>query len=175
MITCPSCKGKGSGWGFMCGPSGDRVGEIPCSRCKRTGEITEEHAQRIEVGNLMHHERIARGVTLREEAKRLGANFGEWSRIEYGSIPETEDGRLAFTKRMQELFPAFKEFRRDGWPFCPVCEEEELYSNRMLVWNGEGERPTLKQCIESGVRCYRCSWDSLQATASASALSQDAK
>lgn len=57
----------------------------------------------------------------------------------------------------------FRRFRDDGWPYCPHCEEDELYSFLMLRWNGEGERPTVAECVSTGMKCYRCGWDSLNA------------
>jgi len=39
-----------------------------------------------------------------------------------------------------------KEFRKDGWPFCPVCGEDELYS-----LSNPGS-------IETIVGCYKCNW-----------------
>jgi hypothetical protein len=52
----------------------------------------------------------------------------------------------------------FKEYRKDGWPFCPRCEEDELYSHLMLGWSNPDSTPTVQQCIESGMTCYQCSW-----------------
>jgi len=52
------------------------------------------------------------------------------------------------------------ETRRDGWPLCPVCGEDELYS--LFFWDGEGERPSMQAWIDHGLRCYRCSYDSQQ-------------
>lgn len=54
---------------------------------------------------------------------------------------------------------AYKEFRKDGWPYCPNCEEDELYSYLMLGWV-KPEPPTLEQCLLHGMKCYRCSWES---------------
>lgn len=54
----------------------------------------------------------------------------------------------------------FKESRADGWPFCPVCEEDELYSLRMLNYHGQGEKPSLADCLAGEMRCYRCAWSS---------------
>jgi hypothetical protein len=56
--------------------------------------------------------------------------------------------------------PTYKEFRKDGWPCCPNCEEDELYSHLMLGWTKD-EPPSVKDCIDSGMKCYRCSWESL--------------
>ena len=54
----------------------------------------------------------------------------------------------------------YKEFRKDGWPLCPRCGEEELYSRVMIAWMGEGERPTLEDCLKGAMTCYRCNWSS---------------
>ena len=55
--------------------------------------------------------------------------------------------------------PAYKEFRKDGWPYCPQCEEDELYSYLMLGWTKD-EPPSVQDCIDAGMECYRCSWKS---------------
>lgn len=51
-------------------------------------------------------------------------------------------------------FYGFTEFRADGWPLCPQCGEDELYS--LLNWNGQGDRPAMIEWIQAGLRCYRC-------------------
>lgn len=48
--------------------------------------------------------------------------------------------------------------RADGWPLCPRCEEDELWSP--LAWDGEGERPPVSAYIAAGLRCYYCGWSS---------------
>jgi hypothetical protein len=58
----------------------------------------------------------------------------------------------------------YKEFRADGWPLCPVCEEDELYSHLMLGWTKD-EPPSVAECIATGMACYRCGWDSGRASA----------
>lgn len=52
----------------------------------------------------------------------------------------------------------YPETRKDGWPLCPVCGEDELWS--ALPWNGDGERPPMQAWIDHGLRCYKCGWDS---------------
>lgn len=54
--------------------------------------------------------------------------------------------------------PEFAAYRADGWPLCPRCGEDELWSP--LVWGGRGERPTVEAYLAAGVRCYRCGWES---------------
>jgi hypothetical protein len=51
----------------------------------------------------------------------------------------------------------FREFRADGWPLCPRCEEDELYSFLALT---EARRVTVAECLADprGFRCYRCDW-----------------
>ena len=49
-------------------------------------------------------------------------------------------------------------YRADGWPCCPGCGEDELFSVLMMRWDGEDERPTLAACFEKEFRCYACRW-----------------
>ena len=44
--------------------------------------------------------------------------------------------------------------RADGWPLCPVCEEDELYS--MFNWDGRGEKPPMEAWLDDGLKCYLC-------------------
>lgn len=61
--------------------------------------------------------------------------------------------------KVTALRAQFKEFRADGWPLCPQCEEDELYSYLMLSWTKD-EPPTIDECIATGMQCYCCSWKS---------------
>lgn len=57
----------------------------------------------------------------------------------------------------------FKERRPDGWPLCPQCEEDELYS-RYSPTCREIEAGTndaiLRLYLACGVKCYFCGWES---------------
>lgn len=44
--------------------------------------------------------------------------------------------------------------RDDGWPLCPSCGEDELWSAKPLSVPLEGET------WAPGLSCYRCDWDS---------------
>lgn len=69
-----------------------------------------------------------------------------------------------FEKRLREIVIAqavYTEFRADGWPFCPSCGEDELYSALMLQWNGLAPSPTLADCLAGEMRCYHCQWSSV--------------
>lgn len=46
------------------------------------------------------------------------------------------------------------EYRADGWPLCPCCGEDELWSP--LIWLDE--RPSIEDFIAAGLRCYLCGW-----------------
>lgn len=106
MITCPSCNGAGGGEGFTCGPGNCGYGFIPCSFCKQSGQVSEDAAKRYKFAKTMAKERRERRTSSREEAARLGVEWGEWTRIENGREPETEVGRVALEKRVGELTPA---------------------------------------------------------------------
>jgi hypothetical protein len=128
-MICPSCKGARESRGIACGPSGCAVRTFRCFTCHGSGEITEAHAARIEYGELMRHDRIRRRVTQREEAARLGCGVGEWSRIEHGGEPETDEGRRALTARQGERLRPQPENVPDrhafeapeGWALCTRC------------------------------------------------------
>lgn len=48
--------------------------------------------------------------------------------------------------------------RADGWPLCPCCGEDELWSP--FVWDGTDPKPPMQAWIGAGLRCYWCAWDS---------------
>lgn len=45
-------------------------------------------------------------------------------------------------------------FRKDGWPLCPFCGDDELWSS--LNWDGQGDRPPVQAYIDAGLTCYAC-------------------
>jgi hypothetical protein len=51
------------------------------------------------------------------------------------------------------------EWRADGWPLCPRCGEDELYS--LLHWDGKGQKPPMSEWLNAGLRCYYCHWSDL--------------
>lgn len=56
--------------------------------------------------------------------------------------------------------PRFTHYRADGWPLCPQCDEDELYSHVCLRWAGKVENPTMADCLAGEFTCYRCNWAS---------------
>jgi hypothetical protein len=49
-------------------------------------------------------------------------------------------------------------YRADGWPDCPRCGNDELWSKVMMAWDGTGERPTMAACYDRSFACYACRW-----------------
>jgi hypothetical protein len=51
----------------------------------------------------------------------------------------------------------FKKTREDGWPLCPGCGEDELFSNLL----DESQKYSIVEYIDHGLKCYRCGfkWD----------------
>lgn len=88
-MICPTCDGAKVGQGIACGPAGSRVGMIMCSTCRGMGEISEERAGWIERGTKLRWFRTARGLSLREAAKRFGVYPAVWSDAEHGKIDPT--------------------------------------------------------------------------------------
>ena len=49
----------------------------------------------------------------------------------------------------------FMAFRQDGWPLCPRCGEDELWT----PWNPPLEADvTLDDYVGRQLRCYACQW-----------------
>lgn len=84
MMTCPKCNGAGIVnvlWRGLPESAGD-VTECPC--CDGKGSITQAHARRLEAGRQLRRDRIARGLSLQQEARRLGIEPRELSDLEWG-------------------------------------------------------------------------------------------
>lgn len=52
----------------------------------------------------------------------------------------------------------YTEYRADGWPLCPHCGEDELYS--LFAWDGSDPKPPMSAWVDHGLKCYRCGFDS---------------
>lgn len=71
--------------------------------------------------------------------------------------------RMSWLCKLDEIRPAPKstshievfERRADGWPLCPHCGEDELWSP--LTWDGD-EKPPLQDFVNAGLSCYYCGW-----------------
>ena len=144
-VECPSCQGRGKSEGLACGPSGGGWRVFECFLCKGTGTVPPVRIERMRVGDLIRRERLERDQSGREESLRIGVDKIEFNHLEFGRGP---------------LIEQFSQFRKDGWPLCPRCEEDELYSNAGMAYAGQGPRPTLAQDYFSGFGCYRCNWKS---------------
>jgi hypothetical protein len=90
-MKCPHCQGEGSGVAVFCGRQGGADGgsfchtrRLTCSTCEGRCEISEEHAERIAAGRRLREDRVARRMSQREEAERLGITPQELSRREQG-------------------------------------------------------------------------------------------
>jgi len=69
-------------------------------------------------------------------------------------------------KRARARPVAPTEFRKDGWPLCPSCGEDELWSP--LLWKSGArlnldEKPLIEAFIAAGLSCYGCGWSSERA------------
>jgi hypothetical protein len=70
--------------GVAYGPEGYSVHRIDCLTCQGAGEVTEEHMARVEAGRKLREDRVARGLTLSQEAERLGVSREALSKREWG-------------------------------------------------------------------------------------------
>lgn len=89
-MTCPECDGAKQNTALVCGVRDGRrfcdQRNLTCGTCGGTGVITEEQAARIKEGRRLRNDRVARGVSQREEAARLGITPQELSKREAGRI-----------------------------------------------------------------------------------------
>lgn len=85
-MICPDCKGEKRVFAHVNRGDGGSSGFewINCLRCKGAGEVPDEQAVWMLEGVKLRTERMARGLSLREEAKRLGISPVELSAIERG-------------------------------------------------------------------------------------------
>ena len=63
---------------------------------------------------------------------------------------------MTYDDRCEER-PIFTEFRKDGWPLCPRCEEDELWSSIAI---SAQRAVTLEECWAGDFTCYYCNWKS---------------
>lgn len=84
---CPDCKGSG-----QTGPVHIHWANKPhewrdsmtCLRCDGAGNITEEMADWIDRGREARDKRVARGLSMLEQARALGLSSSEVSAMEHG-------------------------------------------------------------------------------------------
>jgi len=86
MTTCAHCDGHGFTIGYGC--PGFRPVKMKCGQCGGDGLLTDEDVERIHRGKEMRRKRIARDLSLREQAKRLGVSVIELSNLERGIKPK---------------------------------------------------------------------------------------
>ncbi len=83
-VPCTRCGGRG--WfdavvnrGGCC-----EFDSVDCDLCAGTGRISEVLAERIAAGRRRRDDRVARGLTVRQEAARLGITAVQLGQIERG-------------------------------------------------------------------------------------------
>ncbi len=88
-MICPRCKGSktitASHVAYADGSHGYEV-PLSCDQCGGAGEVSDEMTEWIRAGEAMRQDRLARQMTLREEAKRRGLTPVELSRMEFGKV-----------------------------------------------------------------------------------------
>lgn len=52
----------------------------------------------------------------------------------------------------------YLQYNAVGWPYCPACGENRLWS--VLFWDGLGSKPTVTMLVAAGMICGGCGWDS---------------
>ncbi|MDH3360097.1 MAG: helix-turn-helix domain-containing protein [Desulfobulbaceae bacterium] len=89
MTICPICEGKKKGLAFLNRGEDYRTHtqqEIVCLTCNGQGTITTEMMNRINKGKELRKRRIAKRLTLRQAASKLGILPSQLSAIEHGRV-----------------------------------------------------------------------------------------
>ena len=86
-MRCSTCGGEGTLSGLIKPTSGAcYLGSLPCPSCKGTGAVAAVQAQQMAEGERRRLDRIRRGVSLKEEALRLGISPAALSDFEHGRV-----------------------------------------------------------------------------------------
>lgn len=91
-MLCDACGGPGLIWVHLNSRDLERHGFqwIECQPCAGTGAMTPERRlarkEAREAGQKLRADRVARGATLGDEARRLGVSPAEVSRREMGDV-----------------------------------------------------------------------------------------
>lgn len=83
-MKCPQCEGRGWFDAFVMRAGGCGLESLDCPACRGKGEVSQAVADRLEEGRRRREDRIARGLSVREEAKRLGITAVRLGEIERG-------------------------------------------------------------------------------------------
>lgn len=94
-VTCPACRGKDAveSVRFVTKSNGEHrheIGAWPCDLCKGAKVVTAAQAAAFAKGRQMRDERVARGESLFEAAKRMGISSAQLSAIEHGRAAVSE-------------------------------------------------------------------------------------
>ena len=107
MVKCPHCNGPGELQLVHIHPGGWR--RQRCRTCDGTNQIDAELARRMEMGRLLRQRRIDRTLSLREEAKRIGASPVVLSHVEVGHLTSPEHYALWNRLTGEKLTPEVGE------------------------------------------------------------------
>ena len=93
MEACDACHGRGFNEGIAC-PPGRRF-RVDCEACNATGNVPagSQDARRVEkaIAEGRRLNRIARRVSMAEEAATMGITPLELSKMEHGMMPWPEE------------------------------------------------------------------------------------
>lgn len=96
-------------------------------------------------------------VSMGQAARRLGMTVTQYSGLETGryTFLDPVDWETA-----AEVITGKWPRRADEWPFCPVCNEDELWCPALTGTYDNGlltGQDRLRFCLSCELRCYRCS------------------
>jgi DnaJ-class molecular chaperone len=81
-VVCGSCRGTGEVIAFVCGRPGGRIEETPCRDCQGKGSLDEKRVAEITAAARRRVDRLQRGLSVAQEAERLGIAPHVYARLE---------------------------------------------------------------------------------------------
>lgn len=82
--------------------------------------------------------------------------FEQWGyAVKTDGSPDQAGSEIVAWKEIQSP-SVYTEFRKDGWPLCPNCGEDELWCGSVEFQMHHKRPPTIEECISMGLRCYYC-------------------
>jgi len=87
-VVCPSCDGNQTTLVHVNtkDPTTHGLRWMACSTCGGVGKVSEDHLRRMGIGRKLREDRRARGLSLMQEAERLGISVVELSNMERGRV-----------------------------------------------------------------------------------------
>lgn len=144
QIKAAESLGKRTSMAFV-SRAGGRGGLQPVTMDEYPPSPEGERLREVRTKGLRH-------VTLGKAARLLGMTVSQYSGLEHGEYRFLDP---ADWQTAEEILKGNWPKRADGWPLCPVCNEDELGCMDMAR-DHEALAGNVVACLERDLFCHRC-------------------